>query len=92
MNSRRTKTQIYIDILRVIKNAKGRVRKTQIVYKANLTHSRLNSYLGPLISKGFIEEKKVGNSNFFIITESGIKFLGEVNKLRKIANAFGVPL
>ncbi|NIO44289.1 MAG: hypothetical protein GTN36_01920, partial [Candidatus Aenigmarchaeota archaeon] len=34
MNSRRTKMQIYIDILRAIRKNNGKLKKTHIVYKA----------------------------------------------------------
>ena len=92
MNSRRTKMQIYIDILKNMQKENGKMRKTHIVYKANLTHSRLKEYLDFLISKEFIEEKNSGRETFFIITEKGIKFLNDINRLRKISDAFGIPL
>ncbi|NIO44029.1 MAG: hypothetical protein GTN36_00540 [Candidatus Aenigmarchaeota archaeon] len=92
MNSRRTRTQIYIDILRAIRKNNGKLKKTHIVYKANLTHSRLKGYLDFLITKEFIEEKKIRNNNFFVVTEGGLKFLKEINKLRKISDAFGIPI
>ncbi len=40
----------------------------------------------------FIEEKTAGNETSFAITLKGVKFLGDINKLRKISDAFGVPL
>jgi len=92
MNSRRTKMQIYIDILKNLQRSNGRMRKTHIVYKANLTHSRLKEYLDFLISKEFIEEKYIEDETFFVITEKGIKFLSDIDKLRKISDAFGIPL
>ena len=84
--------QIYIDILRNLQNSNGSMKKTHIVYKANLTHARLKEYLDFLISKEFIEEKKAGSETFFMITPKGAKFLVDINKLRKISDAFGVPL
>lgn len=92
MNSRRTKMQIYIDILRNLQKSNGRMIKTHIVYKANLTHSRLKEYLDFLLSKEFIEEKNNGGETFFTITEKGVKFLNDINKLKKISDAFGIPL
>lgn len=92
MNSRRTKMQIYIDILKTIRKENGKMRKTHIVYKANLTHSRLKEYLDFLISKEFIEEKTIENTSFFVITKKGLKFLSDIDKLRKISDAFGIPL
>ena len=92
MTSRRTRTQIYIDILRSVQRAGGKLKKTHIVYKANLTHSRLEGYLDFLLSKGFLIERKDKNHKFFEITEKGMRFLGEVNKLKQISDAFGIPL
>jgi predicted transcriptional regulator len=84
--------QIYIDILKNLQKANGRMIKTHIVYKANLTHSRLKEYLDFLISKEFIEEKNNGNETFFVITEKGVKFLRDIDKLKKMSDAFGIPL
>ena len=84
--------QIYIDILKSIQRENGRISKTHIVYKANLTHSRLKEYLDFLLLKGFIEERTIDNRKLFIVTEDGAKFLKEINKLSKISDAFGVPI
>ena len=92
MSSRRTRTQIYLDILRAVQQKDGRIKKTHIVYKANLTHSRLKEYMDHLTDMGFIERKKSGHQTFFSITDEGKRFLSEVNKLKKISEAFGVPL
>jgi predicted transcriptional regulator len=92
MNSRRSKIQIYVDILRSIRAANGKLKKTHIVYKANLTHVRANHYIEFLMSKGFIKEKNVKNQNFFLITSKGRKFLSEVKRMKEISDAFGVPL
>ncbi|MBI2542716.1 MAG: hypothetical protein HYW24_00825 [Candidatus Aenigmarchaeota archaeon] len=89
---RRTKMQIYIDILRAVQKANGKMKKTHIVYKANLTHSRLGEYLNHLMSNEFITEQKMGTQTFYTITGKGEGFLNGVNKLKGIADAFGVPL
>ena len=92
MIPRRTKVQIYMDILRAVKKADGRLKKTHIVYKANLTHTRVQPYLDFLLSKGFLEEEKSGSQTYFAITRKGLDFLGEANKLKEISDAFGLPL
>jgi predicted transcriptional regulator len=84
--------QIYIDILRIIQKSNGRMKKTHIVYKANLTHMRLKEYLEFLMEKDFISEETIGRENWFVITPKGLEFLKDINKLRKISDAFGVPL
>lgn len=92
MNTRRTKMQIYIEILRNLQKSGGSMRKTHIVYKANLTHMRLKEYLDFLISKEFIEEEVRGRETMFTITQKGVKFLTDINKLRKLSDAFGIPI
>lgn len=91
-DQRRTKVQIYVDILRAIKKSNGRLKKTHVVYKANLTHSRLNGYISTLLAKEFIAEEKERNSTFYLLTERGERFLSNVNKLKGIADAFGIPI
>ncbi|OGI15648.1 hypothetical protein A3K63_04415 [Candidatus Micrarchaeota archaeon RBG_16_49_10] len=92
MNARRTKTQIYVDILRSLQRSNGRLRKTHIVYKANLTHTRLEEYLEFLLARKFIEEDGNGRQVFYKITEKGMRFLEQVTRLREISDAFGVSL
>ncbi len=92
MNSRRSKTKIYIDILRSVQRERGKLKKTHIVYKANLTHSRLEGYLDFLLSKDLLIEEKNKKEIFYTITEKGLRFLGEANKLKEISEAFGIPL
>jgi predicted transcriptional regulator len=89
--NRRNKTQIYLDILLAIRRESGRLKKTHIVYKANLTNTRVQPYLEFLLSKGFVEEVK-GRETFYTITDKGQNFLGQVNKLKEISDAFGLPI
>ena len=92
MTPRRTKMQIYVDILLEIQRSGGRMRKTHVVYKANLTHMRLKEYVDFLIEKEFITEERRGRESWFTVTPKGVKFLSEINKLKKISDAFGVPI
>ncbi len=89
---RRTKVQIYMDILRSVKKAGGMLKKTHIVYKANLTHTRVQPYLDFLLENGFLKEEHSGSQTYFAITKKGMNFLGEVNRLKEISDAFGLPL
>jgi len=92
MISRRTKVQIYMDILRSVKREGGCLRKTHIVYKANLTHTRVQPYLEFLLLNDFLKEERSNNRTYFKITKKGLTFLGEANKLKEISDAFGLPL
>jgi predicted transcriptional regulator len=91
-DARRTKVQIYIAILRAVERSKGKIKRTHMVYKANLTHARLDSYLNILISREFLIEEVDGRNKSYRITDKGLRFLSNINRLKGIADAFGVPL
>jgi predicted transcriptional regulator len=89
---RRSKTQVFFDILNAIQKKNGKIKKTHIMYNANLTHERLEKYLETLLINGFLERTTVKNETFYTITEQGFKFMTEIRKLKKMTEAFGIPV
>ena len=81
---RRSKLEMYVDILRVLAQ-RGPLKLTHIMYKANVNCNILKGYLDFLIKQGLIEERLVGKSNVvYAITACGtsvLKFFGELNKV-----------
>lgn len=65
----RRKIGIVADILNVAKNG---ARKTQIMYKGNLSYKLLNKYLNMLIEANLIEPEDDSN---YVITLKGAEFL-----------------
>lgn len=66
------------------------------MYKSNLSHKLLNSYLEELIQKEmvtiqeeFVKKKKAANKSV-IITEKGLEFLAEFRRMRDFTDAFGL--
>lgn len=94
MNNKSTKyrseLKIFADILKVIQKHRE-VRPTKILYKANLSHDRLNKYLEKLKSLELIEEIEI-ESKSYVLTERGTEFLKEFQKFEKFASAFGFLL
>ena len=89
---RRSKAQMLLDILASIQKENGKIKKTHLMYRANLTHERLKKYLETLLLNNFLEESKAGNQTFYTITEKGNKFLMEMRRLKKMSEAFGIPM
>jgi predicted transcriptional regulator len=54
MSSRRSRFEIYVDVLAEIKN--GSNKPTQIMYAANLSWRPLQEILGSLVTQGLISE------------------------------------
>ena len=81
MGKHRTRLEIVEDILSVINDNKN-IRKTQIMYRAYLSHTLLIRYLSDVLDAGLI----VCDNNSFYLTEKGKKFLarfGEYSRSRK---------
>lgn len=91
MNLRRSKLQVLVDILRVA-NENGMAKPTHILYKANLSHKLLKTYLEILMSNEFIEKISNQRNVYYKITEKGQKFILQFRQMEKIANGFGLTM
>ena len=96
MAARRSRLELIYDILSAIQNKGGRIKPTHLMYKSNLSHKLLNSYLEELIGKelvGIEEEmvkKRKSISKVVIITDKGLEFLAEFRRMREFTDAFGL--
>ena len=75
---RRNRLDIYSDILNV--SASG-VKKTQIVYRANLNFNVVKKHIDALMEGGFVEEK----SKLYFTTERGKNFVENYRQLKSMA-------
>ncbi|RLG08923.1 MAG: hypothetical protein DRN64_04530 [Thaumarchaeota archaeon] len=78
MTRRRSHIEISADILRI---AKAGVRKTRIVYGANLNFKLLNEYLEKLERAGLIARER-GKTEIIRTTEKGRKYLQQYESLK----------
>ncbi len=87
----RSKIRIMVDILRVVQK-EGETRVTKILYGANLSHDRLNKYLGELMSRGLVTSFDQEGLTFYSLTDKGKRFLFEFRKFERFAEAFGLEI
>jgi predicted transcriptional regulator len=80
---RRHKLEIVADILR---NAKGGIQKTQLVYLTNINFTLLKKYQSILVERGLVES----TNGQICSTEAGIEFLRKYEELMKIWVSFRV--
>ncbi|KPV61697.1 MAG: hypothetical protein AOA66_1667 [Candidatus Bathyarchaeota archaeon BA2] len=79
---RRSKLEMYIDILKVLAH-RGPLKLTHIMYKANVNCSVLKQYLDFLIKQNLVEEKTIGKKRIvYGITERGITVLKYFRELK----------
>jgi len=79
---RRTKYDIYADILEVIAK-KGVCSLTRISYGANMPVDRAKSILNYLVLHGFVKEVIAGNSRKYRATKWGLEYLETFKRMRK---------
>jgi predicted transcriptional regulator len=87
----RSTLRICLDIIDVIHNLQS-AKPTHILMKANLSHDRLTKYLEQLQARGLIEEKREGDSRFYVLTQKGIQFLIQMQKADEFVAGFGLSL
>jgi len=84
MPMRRSKLEMYIDILKVLAR-RGPLKLTHIMYKANVNCSVLKEYLDFLIRQNLVEEQQVGKKReVYAITERGLTVLKYFRELRAV--------
>ena len=84
MLMRRSKLEMYIDILKVLAH-RGPLKLTHIMYKANVNCSVLKQFLDFLIEQKLVEERTVGKKRIvYAITERGITVLKYFRELKAV--------
>ncbi len=81
---RRSKLEMYIDILKVLARH-GPLKLTHIMYKANINCSVLKQYLDFLTEQNLVEEKSLGKKRIvYSITDRGRTVLKYFRELRTV--------
>lgn len=89
MGSKRGKLEVIRDILLAIRDKNGRIRRTHILYKANLSHQMLEEYLGGLIKKELVLEEEKKKSRVYSLTDKGFEYLNQFDSISGFMDFFG---
>jgi predicted transcriptional regulator len=94
MTNRRSKLEIYVDILEEIHN--GVIIPTKIMYGANLSWKPLQQILTSLVNQELIEEVSAENGDkrtkkAYNLTEKGRNVLRYFNKAKELVESDRVP-
>lgn len=68
----------------------GRIRKTHLMYKANLSHKQMTSYLEELEKNGLTENIQEKEKNLIRITNKGREFFVQYSQVREFEKTFGL--
>ncbi len=98
-NSKRTRVDIIMDMLKCISEKNGQIKPTHLMYKSNLSHVQMKQYLGEMKSKGMINEvfegkegkgEKDKTKRQIAITKKGRDFLVNLIRMREFEKTFGL--
>jgi predicted transcriptional regulator len=89
----RSSTQIICDVLVATQECgQEGIRTTSLLSKANLSHSRLEKFVGNLTGAGLVNKIEYDGKNVFVITPKGRQYLEQYRKFSDVAESFGLEM
>jgi predicted transcriptional regulator len=83
---RRGRDRLYI-LAEILEIAKEGTLKTQVMYRASLSFTQLNDYLGLMLKLKFLEKVEINGKEVYKASKKGLDFLQryrEINKLLRL--------
>ena len=91
MAGKRSRVDIIVDMLSSIQEKGGRIKPTHLMYRSNLSHTQLKSYLEELIDKNFVAKiLKDKSYEYVILTDTGSRFLEKLREMKEFEKTFGL--
>ncbi|MCW3994175.1 MAG: hypothetical protein NWE85_06410 [Candidatus Bathyarchaeota archaeon] len=81
--SRKRRDKLFI-ISEILEIAKDGVLKTQIMYRANLSFTQLNDYLGFMLETHLLEKIRQNGKHIYKSTEKGLDFLERYHQIAEL--------
>lgn len=88
--AKRSRVELMYDMLKAIEQKGGSIKRTHLLYKANLSHDALKRYLKELMDGHLVEETTIKKERRYVLTEKGFKFLQEYQRFQDFSDAFGI--
>ena len=89
MQRKRSRSDIIGDMLTSIRE-KGEIKPTHLMYKSNLSHTQMQSYLEELVEKNFVKKINKSDYEYFTLTPKGYEFLQKLSEMKEFEKTFGL--
>jgi predicted transcriptional regulator len=90
MAKKRERIKIIEDILLSIQQKNGEIKPTHLMYKSNLSHTQMKSYLEELVENSLVEKINKKTYEYIIITDKGREFLTKLKEMNSFDKSFGL--
>ena len=90
MEGKRTRVDIIGDMLSSIVSKGGQIKPTHLMYRSNMSHGQMKTYIDDLVQKDLIKKVKKNNYDYVIITDKGHEFLQKLMEMKEFEKAFGL--
>jgi predicted transcriptional regulator len=90
MAKKRERLKIIEDMLLSIQEKNGEIKPTHLMYKSNLSHTQMKSYLEELIDNSLVEKITKKSYEYIIITDKGLDFLTKIKEMNAFDRSFGL--
>jgi len=88
--TRRSKTDIILDMLIAIQIAGGMIKPTRLLYKSNLSYNKMQEYLAELEEGSLVLVDRTQERRIISITDKGHYYVSELRKARNFAKSVGL--
>jgi len=90
MARKRNRIDIIADMLSSILDKGGEIKPTHLMYKSNLAHNQMKTYLEELIEKNCVRKITKNNHEYLIITNDGSRLLEKIREMKEFERTFGL--
>ena len=90
MPKKRSRLDIISDMLASIQDTGGKIKPTHLMYRANLSHVQMTSYLEELIEKEVVKKVKKSDYDYIIMTDKGFDFFKKLREMKEFEKTFGL--
>lgn len=87
---KRSRLDIINDMLMAIQQKGGRILPTHLLFKSNLSHKRMKTYVNELLEKGLVVEGEHKKKKYYELTDDGRNFLEKYKQMNAFTQAFGL--